>query len=372
MPLVKIRNWYGKYERPISSLSLIAGFVFDAVTLKRVDLFWENIWVIAHIIIVGVCILLINGIDAKAEGDDSGVEALAKAAANPSRLHFWLVNLQQFFYGGIWSTFLVFYFRSSDLTVSWPFLLILALSFWANESLKRHFVRLFFQISLFYLAVFSFTIYLIPVLLHKIGTGVFILSGIASLVFIALFLLLIWRTSGRKINENKKLLYALIIGVYALVNTLYFTKLIPPLPLSLKDSGVYHSLKRNSQGQYVVTEESYGIKDSFNFYPDFHKAPGEPVYVYSAIFSPPSLNLNVVHEWQYKDQKSGKFVTKDTINLKVVGGRDGGFRTYSVKYSVLPGQWRVNVLTENGLVIGRVRFNVVEVDNKANLVEQIR
>jgi hypothetical protein len=44
--LIKIRNWYGRYERPISSLSLVGGFIFGAVTLKRVDLFWENIWVV--------------------------------------------------------------------------------------------------------------------------------------------------------------------------------------------------------------------------------------------------------------------------------------------------------------------------------------
>ena len=168
----KLKTWYAKYERPISSISLIGGFVFDALTLKRVDLFWENFWVVAHIVIVGACIVLINAIDVKAEGDDSGAdpsagvltkeEALAKAATNPSKFHFWLTNIQQFFYGGIWSTFLVFYFRSSDIAVSWPFLAILALSFWANESLKRHFVRLTFQISLFFLAVFCFAIFLIP------------------------------------------------------------------------------------------------------------------------------------------------------------------------------------------------------------------
>ncbi len=60
--LSKIRSWYGKYERPISSLSLIGGFVFDALTLKRVDLFWENFWVIGHLVIVGTCIVLINAI----------------------------------------------------------------------------------------------------------------------------------------------------------------------------------------------------------------------------------------------------------------------------------------------------------------------
>src|SRR5574337_1619563 len=112
MVLAKIRSWYGRYERPISSLSLISGFVFDAIFLKRVDLCWENFWVVVHIVIVGACIVLIHSIE-REEG----------AEANPSRLHFWLVNIQQFFYGGIWSVFLVFYFRSGDFFSSWSFLL---------------------------------------------------------------------------------------------------------------------------------------------------------------------------------------------------------------------------------------------------------
>ena len=120
--LSRIKNWYGKYERPISSLSLVGGFVFDAVTLKRVDLFWENFWVIAHLIIVGTCIVLVHAIE-KSEGDES----------NPSKTHFWLVNILQFFFGGILSTYLVFYFRSSDILVSWPFLVVLALAFWGLE-----------------------------------------------------------------------------------------------------------------------------------------------------------------------------------------------------------------------------------------------
>ena len=51
-----IRNFYGRFERPISSLSLILGFTFDALTLKRVDTLWENVWILGHLIIVGVFI----------------------------------------------------------------------------------------------------------------------------------------------------------------------------------------------------------------------------------------------------------------------------------------------------------------------------
>src|SRR6266481_10022587 len=139
-----VRSRYGRFERPISSLSLIGGFVFDAFTLRRVDLFWDNIWVVGHLAIVTACAIWIHLIDNAA--DEHGV----RPEEDPHRLNFWLVNMMQFFFGGILSTYLVFYFRSSLLAVSWPFLLILAAAFVANESLKRHYARLAFQITLLF------------------------------------------------------------------------------------------------------------------------------------------------------------------------------------------------------------------------------
>ncbi len=59
-PFYTIKVWYLRYERLISSLSLIGGFIFDAVTLKRVDLFFENVWVAAHLVIAALGIILIN------------------------------------------------------------------------------------------------------------------------------------------------------------------------------------------------------------------------------------------------------------------------------------------------------------------------
>jgi len=115
--LERTRNWYGRFERPISSISLISGFVFDAITLKRVDTLWENMWILGHIIIVGIFIILIHLKDNK-KGNEN----------NPSKAHFWFVNILQFFFGGLLSTFLVFYFRSTDIWVTWPFLLILAIA----------------------------------------------------------------------------------------------------------------------------------------------------------------------------------------------------------------------------------------------------
>lgn len=372
MPLTSIRNWYGKYERPISSLSLIGGFVFDALTLKRVDLFWENLWVIGHLLIVGACIVLIQAIEPKTEEGETVRAALAKAAANPSSLHFWLTNLQQFFYGGIWSTYLVFYFRSSDVWASWPFLALLALSFWANEALKRQFVRLTFQVTLYFLAIYCFAIFILPVILHRIGPGIFVLSGAASLALVSAFIWLIYRTSKNEIF-GRKLMYVLIGAIFLVVNALYFIKVLPPIPLSLKDAGVYYSVLRNPDGNFETLGEENEWTNYFKLYQPFDYLPGKPVVVYSAVFAPNGLNLKIYHEWQKLDPKTGDWLTTDKVALKVSGGRDNGFRTFSQKLSGLSeGKWRVNIITSDGLTIGRVRFNLTAAKDLPKVIQETK
>src|SRR3989338_4208693 len=235
------RGWYGRFERPISSLSLILGFIFDAVTLKRVDTLWENVWILGHLVIVAVFIVLIHTTESKA-GDE----------ADPTKKHFWYVNILQFFFGGTLSVYLVFYFRSADIFVTWPFIAILAVAFMANESMKRHYVRFSFQIGLFFLCLYSFFIFLLPVLIHRLGTDVFLMSGLLSLIVIMVFISVIFYFSLEKFVKDKMMVITVVLIIFGAVNLLYFTRLIPPIPLSLKDAGVYHSIDKNSDGNYEV------------------------------------------------------------------------------------------------------------------------
>lgn len=348
-----LRGIYGRFERPISSLSLILGFVFDAFTLQRVDALWENIWVFGHLLIVGIFIVLVNIRDNKG-GEET----------DPTKAHFWYVNILQFFFGGILSTYLVFYFRSADMLVTWPFILILVVAFWANESLKRHYIRLSFQISLFFLSIYSFAIFLVPVVTHKIGPEIFLLSGLLSLLFIAVFIFILFLFIKEKFSKSRNIILFLITAILITVNILYFTNLIPPIPLSLKDAGVFQSLERGSDGNYTVQYEDLGFGGYFQLYQNFKETLGASVYAYSAVFSPSNLNTTIVHEWQHLDEASGKWISSVKIFLPVIGGRGGGFRTFSVRSGLLPGKWRVNVETPQGQLIGRLRFNVVPVLTK--------
>jgi hypothetical protein len=195
--------------------------------------------------------------------------------------------------------------------------------------------------------------------MHQIGPKIFILSGLISLVFITIFIGILFIFIRNRFNESKKLIFFLILGIYAVVNFLYFKNLIPPIPLSLKDGGIYHSIQKNSAGDYIVTYENNGWQSYFEMYPNFNEVAGDPVYAFSAIFSPTNLDTTIVHEWQYYDSNLKKWITTFKINLPVVGGRDGGFRTYSESSSLTPGKWRVDIETTRGQIIDRLMFNVV-------------
>ncbi len=349
----KIASFYQRYERHISSLALVGGFVFDAITLKRVDLFLENFWVVMHLVVAAVGIIALNFIEQEKSATGT------KEKNEVMTLHFWLIFIVQFAFGGLLSTFLVFYFRSATSSTAWPFLLLLAIIFIANEVFKKHYSRLYFQIGMLFVSIFSFMIYIVPVITHTISTNMFILSGALSVLILWLYLICLRFITREKLRQERWILISGIIAIYAAINILYFTHTIPPLPLSLKDAGVYHSITKDADGNYEAVSESKNWSDYFSFNdPVYNEVVGQPVYAYSAVFLPTEFNLNIVHVWQYYDGTKKRWITENKIVLPVSGGRDGGYRTYTEKTNLVSGLWRVSVETMSGQYIGRIQFNV--------------
>jgi hypothetical protein len=221
-----------------------------------------------------------------------------------------------------------------------------------------------------YLCVFSFLIFYVPVLIHKISAWVFVLSGVISLVVILGFIYILVKVTKERFYKHTFRVSLAVGIIFVGMNVLYFTNIIPPLPLSLKDSGIYHSLSRDSNGGYVVGEEVEGWSRYFKLYSDLHIVSGDTVYAFSAVFSPAAFNTGVVHEWQWLNSKTNDWVTESKVNLPVAGGRDGGYRTYSAQTALSEGHWRVNVLTSTGLVLGTLRFNVIYTNTEPVLVSE--
>lgn len=343
----KLKLLFHKYEHIISPATLISGFIFDFLTLKRVDFFTDNIFIILYLVLSGASILVMDLYeDGKLEG---------KFIDN---LYEFLPLILQFCFGGLFSAFVIFYSKSASLYTSGAFVFILTFLLIGNEFFKKHYSKLVFQTGLYFTAIFSFFIYFLPILLNAMGALVFILSGIISLIFISLFIFIVFYLTPELYIKSHRLLVVVILGIYALINILYFKNVIPPIPLSLKEGDVYHSVQKSGQGNYLLTGEADSWKEKFGLSQKLHLQPGDPAYVFSSIFAPTDLDTTIVHDWQYFDEKEGKWMSASKINFPIQGGRDEGYRGFSKKENIFPGRWRVDIETERGQVIGRIRFDI--------------
>ena len=142
--------------------------------------------------------------------------------------------------------------------------------------------------------------------------------------------------------------------------------------MSLKDAGVYHSIYRDTSGNYVVESEDAGWLSFLSLHQNFHVVAGDVTYAYSAIFSPALFSTDIIHEWQEYNNTTHQWTTVSRVDLTTVGGREGGYRTYSVKNNIAPGRWRVNVETAGGQSIGRLRFNVIAANTEPILKTEIK
>lgn len=358
--IIYIKSFYEKYERHISSAALLVGFIFDSLTLRYTTLSSQTLIFFMYILIAGMAILVLHLI-----------ESSEKGSGGYSKIHFWFTLLLQFTLGNLFSMFFVFYSRGVSLTTSWPFLLLLFANLVGNEVFKKHYVRLSVQVSLFFVAVFSLTIYLVPLLTHSMGKLMFIISGLLSLFFVYGFVRLLGLLSRRRIADSKKGIAMGIGVVYVIINIFYFSGSIPPVPLSMRASGVYHSLRFVGQGSYEVMGEDTSLLDFIRGYHVYHRTAGEPVYVATSVYAPADLNTEIVHNWQYYDMAGEKWRSASRVIVPIVGGREEGYRLYSMKWNVFPAKWRVDVETADGHIVGRIRFNIVEVEAVPELVTKV-
>jgi len=343
----RILGWLRRNERALSGLTLLGGFLFDAYFFRRIDLPFENIAIILHFVVGFFAMIVLH---------------VATSRFAHLRISRWVSAsfplILQFAIGGLFGKFFIFFFKSGSVIVSWPVLAVLLFLAIANERVRGHYARLNFSLGVFYTALLVYCTIAAPIFLESISAASFIAGGIVSLVIIASIIALIHYFSHDINPREERWLFGIIVGVFLLFNGMYFANILPPIPLALKEAGVYHGIARTAPGVYEGRVEARSWIPFQNQV--FHRVHTEPVYVFTAVFAPPHLQATVVHVWQYQNQK-GEWVTTQSIPIEIVGGRDGGYRGYSLRSNAQAGLWRVDVETEDGKLLGRVKFQIEEV-----------
>ncbi len=337
-----------KYERHMSAGALAGGFVVDTLTFQRIDFLFGHAMLFAYLGIAALSIIFMN---ARAAGRLNFPVALKTAPFFPV--------FAQYAFGGLFSAFAIFYTKSASLAASWPFLLFIFALLLGNEIFRARYQRFGFQVTLFFIVLFSFLIFYLPVIVGNMSVAIFLLSGVISLVISALFVYMLLRIAPLEVARGRKVATFGIVASFTLINFMYFVNIIPPIPLALQDAGVYREILRRADGSYELVGEKKELLDMFRPTQKVSLISGEPLYFYSAVFAPTKLETTIVHRWQYFDDTSGEWVTASDIAFPISGGRGEGYRGYSMKTALFPGLWRVRVMTERGAVIGQFRFEIL-------------
>src|SRR3989344_538459 len=354
----ELLHWY---ERYISPLTLLVAFTIDTLAFKRVDLLLSNLLLFGYLSIAATGIVVYHLIQA---GRLRGRFFLDLLPFIPVAI--------QFGFGGLFSGFVILYSQSAAYATSWIFVVLLALLLIGNERFRKLYTGFVFQASVLFVTLLSFLIFFLPVISGRIGTTMFVISeaiGVAIMIgFVQAFGVLapeVYRESRLKLLQSTA-------SIFLIFNLLYFTNAIPPLPLALKEAGVYHKVARVSGEYHLQAEPLKWYQRYLRYNTVYHKAPGEIVYVFTAVFAPTRLSTTITHEWQFYDPALKEWLRVSKVSFPIQGGRDGGYRGYTLEDATVSGLWRVNVRTSDGRLIGRISFRVEDVGKRVETTEEIR
>lgn len=340
------RSFLDRHKALVPFVTFLAGFLFDVLTLGRIDQWPVIIQQAAFIVLAGG---LLASLFLKPKWETPNYPKLEKALEyRTAGLHF--------LFGSLLSSYTIFYFKSASFSVSFIFLLIIAVLLVVNEF--PHFQKLGLGVksALFGICVLSYLSYLIPIVIGVIGAGVFILSIVSASAFLAVFFYYLKKKNFPEENLRKQVFvpFSSIIIVFLLT---YFFKVLPPVPLSLQYAGIYHSVEKTSDNKYKLGH----YKPWWNFWDNgdqvFEAIDGDRIVVFFRLFAPSNFKEQIHLVWSLKNRR-GDWELQDKIPIQISGGRGEGFRGYGVKSNFSPGLWRTSVVTSDDREIGRVHFEV--------------
>lgn len=354
----QVKSFYDHYERWLMPAMLVGGLAFDFFTFKHLEIHLALQLLALHFVISGSAAAFIYFYDA---------QRLSQ--------HFRYIRLLaplvfQFSFGALLNASFIFYWFSGSFSVSWPFILVVTLLMISNDLFKHYYLKPIIQISVYFFIALSISTLELSFIFNSVDVWVFLVSCAASLLFITLYTYGLARFL-EPIRQQRRAILVSVGIICAAMNVLYFYNVIPPIPLALRDAGVYHQIKRSGAG-YVVQAEKEQWWERFLPGTTIHLPAGERAYVYTSIFAPGDLDATIFHNWQHYDPVANKWLNTDNLSFIIAGGRQDGYRGYSFKTNLSAGLWRVDVKTKRGQVIGRVRFNVKIVSQAPELVSLTR
>ncbi|MCB9815186.1 DUF2914 domain-containing protein [Candidatus Nomurabacteria bacterium] len=348
----KTRGLFSFIRHHWLTFGFILGFITDTILLNQIDNLVDNLVLLFYVLLATTTMLLLYvGVAEKAPGVMVG----------------WFKKyapiLMQYSFGGLLSGMLIFYGRSGDWLASAPFLVLILVVILGNEFLGKRSDRLVYNITLYFIGLFSYVVLVMPVLTGIMGDWMFVLSGFISIVIVSFVIRILYKIVPNFMEANIRRVILAVGFMYVGFNVLYFTSLIPPIPLSLTDMEIVQSVNKLESGGYRVVSELQPWYRSIPFiHPVIHPTGGS-IACFARVYAPTKLSTKIYHRWEYKDE-AGTWREHFRLGYDISGINQGGYGGYTKAESFFPGVWRCSVETARGQILGR---EIVNIDTKGKV-----
>ncbi|MBX4200584.1 DUF2914 domain-containing protein [Candidatus Parcubacteria bacterium] len=352
----KVLALYKKYERVLVPAFILGGFVFEYLKFTHIPIVVTFVMLFGYWFLAGAVIIFMQAYDAK----------LVSEKFNYLRLFSPLII--QFSFGALLGASLIFYWLAGAFSISWPVMIVVVLLMVFNETFRHWFEKPLVQIGVYFFATISLFSEVLPYMFGSLSPWVFVGAVGASLVVFAGYIYLLTYFS-KTLAHQKRLFFIIIVVIAAVMTVLYFTNIIPPIPLSLQEAGVYENIKVKNGTYSLLGEHENFIKVAL-FGQTLHLNPRDRAILYTAILGPDNLKTTIVHRWQYYDAAAKDWINKGDLSFSINGGREAGYKGYTWQTNLAEGKWRVFVQSERGQVLAKVSFRVVRPTTSTTQLEE--
>ncbi|MFP2909368.1 DUF2914 domain-containing protein [Pyxidicoccus sp. 3LFB2] len=346
----KVQDFRTRHEKWEMAAFFFGGFVYDIVSLSRIDDTLTLVQSFAYLVILSSLLLL----EQRFPDGTEPPKLLAKVWR-------WREDAVHFFFGSLLSVFMLLLFKSTSGFTPYLFVVGLFALLVANELPRFRQVGPVIRVVLLSLCVTMYFACLLPVLIGRMGFWVFLLAvalGSAS-VFGLMRLIERWRPDVEFLVRNVAVPG---FGVQGVLLLLYVLGVIPPLPVAVQFADIYHKVERVSPGVYHLStvDDSVWFKPWTWFGPDYLMQPGDKPYYFFRLFAPKGFAPYKVRVRWYYDHPDKGWTTSGNGYMATVNsnGTDGGYRWFATTSNLKPGDWRVLLETEDGHEIHRLNFSV--------------
>ncbi|MDY7228856.1 DUF2914 domain-containing protein [Hyalangium rubrum] len=346
----RVQEFRARHEKWEMAAFFFVGFVYDVLTLSRID---DTLTMVQQFVYLGVLATLLMLEQRHPEGTEPP-KVLAKVWR-------WREDAIHFFYGSLLSSFMLFFFKSASGFTPFLFLVAMFALLVANELPLFRKLGPVVRVSLFSLCVGMYMAYVLPVIIGRMNFWIFLLAMVLAggVIYGLIHLLRRWGTLDQLAAIRQIAIPG--YGTLAALLVLFLVRVIPPVPLAVTFSGIYHAVEKKG-GAYQLSHEQVWWKFWHKGDQDFVARSGDKAYYFFSVFAPKGFHQYKVRvRWYYDHPQKGWTTYGDGTLLTIANkGIERGYRSYAFTSNPKPGDWRVVLETEDGHEINRLSLTVEE------------